>query len=106
MNRLIVSVLLLTACSEESTTHVWRDCVKRDSDKVVDCMIRCAEAANPKSDEEGEDLVAQCEASCERQSACLEYVWRYRINNLDNAKTCSSAPANIQQLCKQSGWKP
>jgi hypothetical protein len=44
-------------CDKNETPHRWI-C---DQEKRASFIIECAEAANPKSDEEGEDLVAQCE---------------------------------------------
>lgn len=34
---------------------------KCDKERQADFILKCADAANPKSDEEGEDLVIQCE---------------------------------------------
>ena len=38
----------------------WKSICK-DNDKRAEFIINCAKAANPMSDEEGEDLVLQCE---------------------------------------------
>lgn len=38
-----------------------RHCSMEQSERVAKFIVDCAEAANPKSDEEGEDLVEQCE---------------------------------------------
>ena len=38
----------------------WKEICK-DNDKRAEFIINCAKAANPMSDEEGEDLVIQCE---------------------------------------------
>lgn len=45
--------------------------------RVLDFVVKCSEAANPKSDEEGEDLVAQCEKTakttiCPIVTMCLK----------------------------------
>jgi len=37
-----------------------RDCTKIDPIILADKIIACAKAANPMSDEEGEDLVKEC----------------------------------------------
>jgi len=40
----------------------WRwKTICKDNDKRAEFIINCAKAANPMSDEEGEDLVLQCE---------------------------------------------
>jgi hypothetical protein len=38
----------------------WKEICK-DNDKRAEFIVNCAKAANPMSDEEGEDLVLQCE---------------------------------------------
>ena len=38
----------------------WKEICK-DNDNRAEFIINCAKAANPMSDEEGEDLVLQCE---------------------------------------------
>ena len=46
------------------TAQQWRwktICKDNDNDKRAEFIINCAKAANPMSDEEGEDLVIQCE---------------------------------------------
>lgn len=40
----------------------WKRICK-DNDKRAEFIINCAKAANPMSDEEGEDLVLQCEST-------------------------------------------
>ena len=44
------------------TAQQWRwKSICKDNDKRAEFIINCAKAANPMSDEEGEDLVIQCE---------------------------------------------
>ena len=48
-------------------------------DKLASFIIKCSEAANPKSDEEGEDLVIQCERTgintiCPQADVCREEI--------------------------------
>ena len=44
------------------TAQQWRwKTICKDNDKRAEFIINCAKAANPMSDEEGEDLVIQCE---------------------------------------------
>ena len=38
----------------------WKEICK-DNDKRAEFIVNCAKAANPLSDEEGEDMVLQCE---------------------------------------------
>ena len=70
------AILILTACEDNYLTpppsHICANrnsvCAKDnfrkitcDNPKKAKFIIDCAKAANPMSDEEGEDLVAQCE---------------------------------------------
>ena len=44
------------------TVQQWRwKTICKDNDKRAEFILNCAKAANPMSDEEGEDLVIQCE---------------------------------------------
>ena len=62
MKYLIILFVFLAGCNDEinrRTDHICTDPV--DKDKLVKFILDCAKAANPMSDEEGEDLVIQCE---------------------------------------------
>lgn len=52
----------------------WKTICK-DNDKRAKFVIDCAKAANPMSDEEGEDLVLQCERTS--NALFCEYVKEY-----------------------------
>lgn len=62
------SDIFYTLCFEDA--HIYKfNCNKEKQAKFI---IKCAEAANPRSDEEGEDLVEQCEMTsynlfCEKE---------------------------------------
>jgi hypothetical protein len=59
--RHLALLLALFACSDDAPRRGTM-CV-RDFSRVSEAtrfIVECAAAANPKSDEEGEDLVAQC----------------------------------------------
>jgi len=56
---LIVLLLGLMSCQKyELTRGSIEECQR---DKLAEFVLKCAEVANPMSDEEGEDLVQQCE---------------------------------------------
>lgn len=75
---LILSLIILTSCEEKgvnipagykcanygfnskckSNDYLFKE--KCNKDKIAKFIIDCAKAANPMSDEEGEDLVAEC----------------------------------------------
>jgi hypothetical protein len=64
---LLISILIsLVACGSEYQPEYKgvRTC-PTDKSVIADFIVRCATAANPHSDEEGEDLVAQCEETAE-----------------------------------------
>jgi hypothetical protein len=48
-----------TTRAQPKWTWVW--VCKKNNDKRAEFIINCAKAANPMSDEEGEDLVKQCQ---------------------------------------------
>lgn len=53
--------------SQEIESYEKHQCVnKEDRAALAKFIIECSKAANPLSDEEGEDLVAQCERTGER----------------------------------------
>lgn len=81
---LIIFVMIANSgCSKESR-YVDRmkrnQCVTMEQRReLASFIIKCSEAANPKSDEEGEDLVIQCERTgintlCPAVEICREVV--------------------------------
>lgn len=66
MKYILVLFLVLFGCEnkkEIQRTEIHKCTSKSDRALLAQFIIDCSEAANPKSDEEGEDLVAQCEAT-------------------------------------------
>lgn len=70
--------LLLAGCKEPPPPgyKCWRgfpECSSAQIERILECdnserakfIIDCAKAANPMSDEEGEDLILQCEKTSE-----------------------------------------
>jgi hypothetical protein len=60
----VILVLMLAACSNERTQELsaTTDCSNYKAE-IAKFIVDCAKAANPLSDEEGEDLVEQCEVT-------------------------------------------
>jgi len=57
----LLAALLLVGCSTEYFTTWEPRCTTADErERLAKFVIDCSAAANPKSDEEGEDLVAEC----------------------------------------------
>lgn len=80
---ILILVLLLAGCTKPSkeTRRMMRTNCTTPEDKlrVADYIVKCSEAANPKSDEEGEDLVAQCHRTmestlCPQTEVCQEII--------------------------------
>lgn len=92
----IILSILAYGCSKEEILKpdigkvARRACdSESDREKLSTFVIKCAEAANPKSDEEGEDLVEQCEITG-TNVVCpvLEYCYDKNIK-YDHPKPCS-----------------
>ncbi len=63
---LLLFFSFFTACTEKiieiHETEEKVKCISQsDRERLANFIVKCAEAANPKSDEEGEDLVKQCQ---------------------------------------------
>ena len=72
--RFLALLLFLISCKEiMKTFDTIKICTKENSKDVSKFIIDCAFSANPKSDEEGEDLVKQCEETAKRM-LCDDYV--------------------------------
>ncbi len=66
---LVLGTLTLTACGPVPGARQYTEahCTTPEERKALaEFIIACATAANPKADEEGEDLVSQCQLSGER----------------------------------------
>lgn len=59
-------VLLLAGCGPQSSNYTETVCDPVTAPLRADFIVKCAEAANPKSDEEGEDLVRECGNQAEK----------------------------------------
>lgn len=72
----LIVILFLGSCSPN---QVWLKICSSDEDKIKlsEFVLTCAKNANPLSDEEGEDLVKQCETSgrqiiCPTKKMCVD----------------------------------
>lgn len=83
MKRILLLVALATLAGCEGPPRVYEErkpvCDTPElREKVAEYTVACAKAANPMSDEEGEDLVAECRRSsmvilCPEQTFTYEY---------------------------------
>lgn len=66
MIRLLLLTMCLVGCDiARRTDHTVMVCPVDDGTRAK-FIVECAAAANPKSDEEGEDLVAECGKQAEK----------------------------------------
>lgn len=61
-----VAICFACACAPEVIVETEAAPTAAERHAAAEMVIRCAAAANPHSDEEGEDLVAQCERTARR----------------------------------------
>ena len=60
----VLLIFMVVGCtgSHSIIRSTMKECsTKEEKKELADFVIKCNESANPKSDEEGEDLVIQCE---------------------------------------------
>jgi hypothetical protein len=78
---LLPLLMLLSGCPaprQPSYYSYSSELQQEDRDKAAAFVVACASAANPRSDEEGEDLVEQCE-----QTAMSMFMIRHRTRWID-----------------------
>lgn len=83
MKILLISMLVLVSCGSnyEFTRGTINKCQGKE---LADFIVKCAKAANPMSDEEGEDLVQQCEWTGQRiycKEVKITCMSKYPINS-------------------------
>jgi hypothetical protein len=79
-------------------------CVDIDRPAASAFVIACATAANPKSDEEGEDLVRQCELTATNLH-CLRTEWKVWPHYQEpKAVLCRKVVGDAQRACVAKGW--
>jgi hypothetical protein len=76
---ILIMVILLSGCGDKVATRYENECLPADKG-LRDFIIECARVANPMSDEEGEDLVQQCEYTgksimCPKITYSVIYSW-------------------------------
>jgi hypothetical protein len=87
-------VLFLVGCSEnyEHNVRYEPSCVSAADRKwLAEFIVKCSEAANPKSDEEGEDLVKQCE-------------WTGRRTICPTVKQCQTVTRKFMSVSDYGSW--
>src|SRR5210317_1198827 len=100
MNRYLICLAILAmGCEPDRPSpddfDAYRECVQWKGSEVMEFVVKCSEAANPKSDEEGEDLVAQCHKTG-KAFGCLRHVWVVR--RIPDSKCCDNPYQSIPCL--------
>lgn len=78
--------LVMTGCETDTPCTVKR-CSVDSAERRAAFILKCAEAANPFSDEEGEDLVREC--ALQAEMFCAD-VPGYRETN-GNCRSCTGS---------------
>lgn len=106
----VLCILVFSGCDQTPQFGAERECVESDRAAANAAIIACAEAANPKSDEEGEDLVAECRRTM-RDSLCLRWEWFVTKPQcsgciVDRVALCARGTEAQKRACLDQGWKP
>jgi len=98
MKYLIIFMCIFSSCKRRAEVTKINQvvCSAKQKERLAQFIIDCSRAANPMSDEKGEDLVEQCERSG-RITICEE-VTRCQTNYYDWSGWDGQDPA---EECKQ-----
>jgi hypothetical protein len=101
--------ILLTVVATCSSYNVERRCIPNGSHagSRAEFVLSCAENANPKSDEEPEDMLRECDRIA-RDTFC-DHVWAVKCRGDSCAERhewtpCKHAGPDGQRACKAVGW--
>ena len=93
----LIFLFILVGCEQDSSPttlfKIRNDCSGKE-ELVAKYVVECSRAANPLSDEEGEDLVSQCETTMRRALCPIKET---TIDVIDNK--CYNK-SNIQVSCE------
>ena len=70
--------LFVVGCPYDKEPQTWKMKCTSFGPETPTCMIDCAKAANPMSDEEGEDLVKECANQCKEMFCNKQTLHYYR----------------------------
>lgn len=73
MKKAIVAVMLFVSVPCFAYTDFQHICTGQEKIELAHSIIQCAQVSNTKSDEEGEDVVAECGRTMVK-ALCTEYV--------------------------------
>lgn len=103
---LVLLLVTVGGCSKPKAGDVVvdKECEisRQDAEPAKQCLVDCARAGNPMSDEEGEDLVAACESAC-RDIYCTPV---FLVFDKGQPRRCRPGlDGQYVEACKQAGWK-
>lgn len=73
MKKVIVAAMLFVSVPCFAYTDYQHICTGQEKIELAHSIIQCAQVSNTKSDEEGEDVVAECGRTMTK-ALCTEYV--------------------------------
>lgn len=103
MKKLFILAFLVACSADPPVPIVYsvRKCSTMEhGERLAKFIIDCAAAANPKSDEEGEDLVAQCQETAEE--ILCPMAGYARMSNSNQSEPCTTAhkKPEFAEVCK------
>jgi len=101
MKKLFILPSLVACFSDPSPVIQFEPgCTMEHSERVAKFIVDCATAANPRSDEEGEDLVAQCQKTAEK--ILCPSVAHAKMSNTLTTEPCTTAhkKPEFAEVCK------
>jgi hypothetical protein len=108
---LIALVFIIQGCENKATfgTKKYTKILKEDREKASQFILTCAKNANPMSDEEGEDLVKQCQRTAEKIFGTVVFGFCYGIGQgcwESETISCDDAKMSHEiEACKKIGWR-
>lgn len=92
-----------TGCRDK-TADVERRCMPDDDlmQQRADFVLQCANNANPRSDEEPEDMLRECDRIA--GTTFCEWTWAAREWNRSHWTPCAHADRPTQAACRRAGW--
>lgn len=101
----VMLAVFAVSCSPD-TSGVRRQCLPtpRDGARRAAFVLTCAKNANPKSDEEPEDMLSMCSKIADRNYC--EVVWAVRDTSPGPERwiACEHASPSDQKSCAAAGW--
>ncbi len=92
-------VVLLTGCNQQHYGYVSTSKEFVDVDKAANFIVACAAAANPLSDEEGEDLVVECKHTARELYGVSKFVAKVTSSRALGREVCRGDTYQIARDC-------